>query len=301
MKNLLIAIFISFSMIGFAKAPARLQVATTTTDLAVLVQDVTQGQVDVFSIAKGTQDPHQIDAKPSFMVKLRNTDLIILQGLELESAWIDPLIQGSRNSKLRNKNAILELAAELEPIEKSTGSVSRAEGDVHPGGNPHFQLDPIRLGQASVLIAKRLGELNPAQKDFYLRNAESFQKKMIAKTKDWLERIKKIGLTEIVTYHKTFSYFCDRFEIQCRVQLEPKPGIPPTAGHLLEVIDQMKKRKIHLVLIENLYDDSVKSKLEQAVSGVSVIRAPVSVGGEPEIKTNEQLIERLVQVIENGK
>lgn len=295
MKTLVI-LFLSFPLLAFAK----LQVATTTPDLAALVREVGQNQVEVFAIGKGTQDPHQIDAKPSFMVKLRNTDLVIEQGLELESAWIVPLMQGSRNQKLADKNAVLELAADLDPLEIPKGNISRSEGDVHPGGNPHFQLDPIRLGQAAVLIAKRMAELNPSQKDFYLKNAESFNKHMQDKTKEWADRLKKTGVTEIVTYHKTFTYFCDRFKIECSVQLEPKPGIPPTASHILSVIDQMKKRKLHLVLIENLYDDSVKPKLEQAVSA-KVIKVPVYVEGEPEVTTNEQLIERIVKVIEVNK
>lgn len=281
-------------------AQAKLKVATTTTDLASLVQQVGQDKVEVFSIAKGTQDPHQIDAKPSFMVKLRDTDLMIAQGLELETAWMRPLIQGSRNPKLLSQNAVLELAQDLNPIEISKGNISRSEGDVHPGGNPHFQLDPIRLGQASILIAKRLGELDPSLKDFFLKNAELFQKRMTTKTQEWKGRLQKAGITEVVTYHKTFSYFCDRFGIQCNVQLEPKPGIPPTASHILSVIDQMKKKKINLVLIENLYEDSVKSKLLQEIPSARVVRVPVSVNGAPGISTNEQLIENLVQVFEKG-
>ncbi len=295
MKTLVI-FFLCLPAIAFAK----LEVATTTPDLAALVREVGQNQVDVFSIAKGTQDPHQVDAKPSFMIKLRNTDLVIEQGLELESAWIVPLIQGSRNSKLNDKNASLELASELDPIEIPKGKISRSEGDVHPGGNPHFQLDPIRLGLASMIIAHRMADLNPVQKEFYLKNADNFNKHMIEKTKEWQDRIKKTGITEMVTYHKTFSYFCDRFQIQCNLQLEPKPGIPPTASHILSVIDQMKKRKLHLVLVENLYDDSAKPKLEETASA-HVIKVPVYVEGEPEITTNEQLIERLVKVIETNK
>ncbi|AZZ38131.1 hypothetical protein CIK05_15420 [Bdellovibrio sp. qaytius] len=293
-KLLLILLFPVFAM-------AKIQVATTTTDLAALVKEVGQNQVEVFSIAKGTQDPHQVEAKPSFMIKLRDSDLVIAQGLELESAWITPLMQGSRNAKLAAKNGLLEIAELLEPIEIPKGNVSRAEGDVHPGGNPHFQLDPIRLGKAAVIIAQRFGEIDPTQKTFFETNAKAFQKKMDDKTKDWQARIKKAGVKEIVTYHKTFSYFCDRFQLQCDVHLEPKPGIPPTASHLISVIDQMKKRNIHLVLIENLYEDSVGQKLKQQIPTVSVNRVPVSVEGEPSLTTNEQLIERLVKAIEEGK
>lgn len=291
-----ILILLSFPDVTFAQ----LQVATTTPDLAAIVKEVGQAHVEVFAIAKGTQDPHQIEAKPSFMVKLRNVDLVITHGLELESVWIGPLIRGSRSPKFADKNAFLELGAELDPLEIPKGHISRAKGDVHPGGNPHFHLDPIRLGQAALLIAQRMGETNPTQKTFYLKNAESFNRHMKDKTKVWQERLKKTGVTEIVTYHKTFTYFCERFQIQCSVHLEPKPGIPPTASHLLSVIDQMKKRKLRLVLIENLYDDSVRPKLEQAAAA-TVVKVPVYVEGEPEIKTNEQLIERIVKVVEANK
>ena len=295
--KIIILFILSLPVFSFAK----LQIATTTTDLAAVVKKVGQDQVEVFSIAKGTQDPHQVEAKPSFMIKLRSADLVIAQGLELESAWIIPLIQGARNPKLTAKEGLFELAADLDPIEKPKGDISRAEGDVHPGGNLHFQLDPIRLGKAAQLIAKRLGDIDPNQKDFFLKNAATFQKQMTDKTKLWQERIKKSGVTEIVTYHKTFSYFCDRFEIRCAISLEPKPGIPPTASHILSVIDQMKKRKIKLVFIENLYDDSVGSKLKNDIPNVVVKRIPVSVDGEAGVQTNEELIERIVKAVEEGR
>lgn len=290
-------IFFFFPALLFAKV----EVATTTTDLAALVRQVGQNQVQVFSIAKGAQDPHQIEAKPSFMVKLRKVDLLIAQGLELESAWIVPLIQGARNPKLLSKDGFLELAAELNPIEVVGSPVSRAEGDVHPGGNPHFQLDPVRLGQAAVLIAKRLGSIELAQREFFNQNAAAFQKRMNDKTVEWKARIKKSGVHKAVTYHKTFSYFCDRFEIQCSLQLEPKPGIPPTASHLLDVIRRMKEQNIRLVLIENLYEDSVAQKLKQEIKDVIVKRLPVAVEGEPGVSTNELLIEKIVTAFEDVK
>lgn len=292
----LILIFLSISSVCLAK----LNVATTSTDLAALVKEVGKDKVDVFAIAKGTQDLHQIEAKPSFMVKLRSVDLVISHGLELESAWIVPLIQGARNQKLNEKTGLYELASELDPIDIPKGNLSRAEGDVHPGGNPHFQLDPIRLGKAALLIAAKLGNLEPSDKDYYQKNAEAFDKHIQEKTKEWQARVKKIGTNEIVTYHKTFSYFCDRFSLKCDLQLEPKPGIPPTASHILEVINQMKKRDLHIVFIENLYEDSVGEKLRQSIPKVFVKRVPVSVEGAPGISTNEQLIENMVKTLEEA-
>lgn len=291
MKYLILLLFPSLAF-------AKLNVGATTTDLAALTREVGGSQVEVFSVAKGTQDPHQIEAKPSFMIKFRDIDLVVAHGLELESAWLEPLIRGSRNPKLQEKDRVLELAGELQPLEIPKGTLTRAEGDVHPGGNPHFQLDPIRLGQAAVLIGDRLGELDPSQKAFFAANAKAFQKKMEERTKEWAARIKASGVKELVTYHKTFTYFCDRFAIQCSVQLEPKPGIPPTASHLVDVIDQMKKRKVDLVLIENLYDDAVAAKLREGISGAKVHRVAVSVDGAPGLDTSEKLIEALVKTIE---
>jgi zinc/manganese transport system substrate-binding protein len=281
-------------------AQAKLQIATTTMDLAALVKVVAQDRVEVFSIGKGTQDAHQIEAKPSFMIKLRDSDLVISQGLELESAWLEPLVQGSRNAKIVAKGQVLELGPQLDPLEIPKGNISRAEGDVHPGGNPHFQLDPIRLGKASQLIAEKLAQLDPSQKDFYNKNAAAFSLEMQERTKKWSERLKKTGVREVVTYHKSLAYFCSRFQIQCDTQLEPKPGIPPTTSHLLAVIGRIKSQNLKIVLIENYFDDSVSDKLKQQVPNLFTVRVPISVGGEPDIKTNAELIEKIVSMIEQG-
>ena len=283
-------------------AQAKLSVITTTTDLKALVDVVGKDKVDSFAIAKGTQDPHQIEAKPSFMVKLRSADLVLAQGLELESAWIVPLLQGARNAKVAvGSSGYFELGSELDPIEKSTGSVSRAQGDVHPGGNPHFQLDPVRLGKAALLIAAKMAALDSANSSFFRNNAKFFQNRMEEKTKEWQGRIKKSGVSEVVSYHKTFTYFFERFQIQNTLHLEPKPGIPPTASHIMDVIAEMKKRGVKLVLIENFYDDGPGQKIRTEIPGSHVERVPVSVGGEPEIRDPEALFERLVKVIEGMK
>ncbi len=280
---------------------AKLNVVTTTSDLAALVSEIGGDKVDAVNIAKGTQDPHQIEAKPSYMVKMRGANLVLAQGLELESAWIVPLIQGSRNPKINvGSSGFLELGDKLDPIEIPKGQISRAQGDVHPGGNPHFQLDPIRLGQAAILVAERMSELDPGNRELFTQNALKFQKHMVEKSKEWKKRIEKTGVKEIITYHKTLGYFLDRFGMTAPLQLEPRPGIPPTAAHLIEVIEMMKARKIRLVLIEDFYDEKAGDKVMQDVPGAKVVMVPVSVGGEPEIKTSEQLIERVVKLIEDG-
>lgn len=282
-------------------AEAKLKVVTTTTDLEALALAVGASEVEVFAVGKGTQDTHRIEAKPSFIIRFRVADVVIAQGLDLESAWLRPLAQNSRNKKIQpGTRGFLELGPELDPIEVKTGAMTRAEGDVHPGGNPHFQLDPIRLAKAATLIATRFSELDPAHKVNYEANARALSARLEEKTKDWTARIEKSRVREAVTYHKTFSYFLDRFGIKGGLQLEPKPGIPPTASHLLKVIEEMKTRGIRLVLVENFFDSSVGAKLTQNVPGSKIEVVPVSVGGEPGIKTNEDLIERLVKAVEGA-
>lgn len=295
------SILISSLTVSLAAFAGPIQVATTTPDLASLVQKVGGESVAVFSLSKGTQDPHHLEAKPSLMVKLRTVDLVVSQGLELESAWLSPLIQGSRNPGLNTPRGQLEIGPAIDPIEVKGPNLSRAEGDVHPGGNPHFQLDPLRMALAGKQIAARLGELRPEKKSEFELRAEQLQKQLQDKTEEWKKRIDKTGLREIVTYHKTFSYFCSRFGLICSLQIEPKPGIPPSASHLLTVIDEIKKRKVKLVWIENIYDDVAAKKLQSAIPGLKVDSVPVSVGGAPQTEDTLQLIEKLVTSVESSQ
>lgn len=300
MKSLLIIIAMSFLILG-VQAQARLIVGCSTQDIEALVQAVGGKVLDTFSIAKGTQDPHQIDAKPSFIVKFRKANLVVSQGLELEAAWLDPLIRDSRNPDIAaGSKGSLELGPMLDPIEVMRGNVSRGEGDVHPLGNPHFQLDPIRLGRAAKMIAQRLAELDPTNQQVFISNADTFQKNLEDKYKQWKKRLEKVGIKEFVSYHKSFSYFADRFGIKNVLYLEPKPGIPPTTSHTIEVIKQMKERNINLILIENFFDDSIRGKIESAIPTVKVFKVPVYVGGEPGITKNEDLIEKIVLTFEKA-
>lgn len=293
-------IVFAFVFLVHCLVQAELKVVTTTTSLAQLVREVGQDQVQVFSLAKGTQDPHRLEPKPSFMVKMRDVDLVLSHGLELEKAWLEPLIMGARNTKLADKKRIYELGALLNPLEIPQGKVSRADGDVHPGGNPHFHLDPQRLVTAAFLIADRLSEIDPKNKELFQKGALNFKNKIEIKLDDWKKRIQKTGIKEIITYHKTFSYFCDQFKIKCVKQLEPKPGIPPSANHLLKLIDHIKTEKIKLVLIENLYEDQIGSKLKKSIPELHVESVPVYLEGEDQINNHEALFERLVSVLEKS-
>jgi zinc/manganese transport system substrate-binding protein len=281
-----------------AAAHAKLNVVATTTDLKALVKEVGGDLISVDAIAKGTQDPHYIEAKPSYMTKTSHADLVVAVGLDLEVGWLPSILNGARNPKVRPGNkGYLELGQYVDALEVPTGKVTRAEGDVHPFGNPHFYLDPIRMGKLASVVAERLGELDTDHAAEFTKRAEAFNARMEKKTKEWLARIKKSNVKAVVTYHKTLTYFFDRFELQNPAILEPKPGIPPTSGHILEVIQLIKQKKIPLLMIENFFDPTVSNRIVEDVPGVRVAVVPVSVDGAPGTDTLDDLYEKLVSVV----
>lgn len=297
MKHIFLVTVLLFftSPLAFAK----LNVVTTITDLRAVAEEVGGEHIFVESIAKGTQDPHFIEAKPSYMIKLSRADLLVSVGLDLEVGWLSSLMQGARNPKIaKGKKGFLEVGSLVQPIEVITGKISRASGDVHPLGNPHVTLDPLRLGQIAVIMSERLGELDPGNASQYQKNAKSLQSRLIKKTEDWQARIEKSGIKRIVSYHKTLSYFFDRFQISNEAILEPKPGIPPTSGHILNVIDLMKNKKISLILVENYFDPTVINKIVNELPNIRTETVAVAVDGSPQVKTIDDLFEKLVASIE---
>jgi len=288
-----------FGMFGLSiHAHAKLRVVTTLSDLAAIAQEVGGDDVIVESIAKGTQDSHFIEAKPSFMVKLSQADLLISMGLGLESGWLPSIVRGARNPKITKALGQLELGPMIQPIEVISGSASRSQGDVHPEGNPHAWLDPIRVGTIAEKIAERLSQLDETHRKDYESRAKKMKERLAEKTKSWKARIEKTGVRQIVSYHKTLDYFFDRFGIQVPIELEPKPGIPPTSHHIMQVIQTVKEKEVPLIMIENFYDHKVANRIQRDVPKVRIVPVPVSVGGEPNIKTIDELFEKLVQVIE---
>lgn len=282
-----------------ANAFAKLNVLTTTTDLAAIVTEVGGNYISVDSICKGTQDPHYVEAKPSFMMKANRADLLIAVGLDLEVGYIPPILAGSRNPKIvKGSDGYLEAGSLITPLELPSGGISRADGDVHPYGNPHFTLDPIRDGEVAIGIAQRLGKLDPGHAEYFMTAAKAFQNRMKTKTKLWQARIQKCGVKKTITYHKTLTYFMDRFGIQVPLQLEPKPGVPPTTGHLLDVIHTMKQQAINLVLIENYFDASIAHKIKTELPNSRVYSVAVSVDGSPRVKNLDEMFEQLVWTIE---
>ena len=283
-------------------AEAKLKVVATTADVGALVREVAADDVTLDVIAKGTQDPHSIEPKPSFMVKLSKADLLISNGLSLEVGWLPSLVQGARNPKVRaDGGGFLDLGETAEPLEIPTGQITRAMGDVHPEGNPHFTLDPIRNGKLANAIAEKLGSLDSPNEAKYAERAKAFQTRMETMTKTWQERIAKSGVKKLITYHPSLNYFLKRFNLEAAAFLEPKPGIPPTAQHILSVIETAKREKISLVLVDNFFDSKIADRVVKEVSGARVQSVGISVGSAPGLEKLEDVTEQLVRAIEGKK
>ena len=303
MKKISLTICALFALnllvLGSPEAQAKLNVVTTIQDLASIAREVGGDNANVDAIAKGTQDPHFIEAKPSFMTKTSRADLVISIGLDLEIGWLPNVVLGARNPKVApGSSGFLEVGSMVQPLELPTGKITRAEGDVHPLGNPHVTLDPIRAGEIAIVIAQRMGQLDSENATTYMTRAKAMQKRLQDKTKVWQARVNKSGVKKAISYHKTLTYFFDRFNIDNPAILEPKPGIPPTAGHTLDVISLIKEQKIPLIMVENYFDPTVTNRIKESVPSIRVTVVPVAVDGAPGINSVDDLIENLIKTVE---
>lgn len=270
--RLLLALLLACATPAFAT----LNLLVSTADLGALAREVGGDGVKVEVIASPDRDPHYLEAKPSYMLKASRADLVFSNGLELEVGWLPPILKGGRNPKvLPGTHGFLEAGTLITPLELPTGTVSRADGDVHPNGNPHFMLDPIRAGEVALGLAERLAELDPAKADAYKERAQALQKRLKDKAELWQKRITASGVTQAFTYHKTLVYFFDRFGLKNVGNLEPKPGIPPTAAHLLELAKVAKDKQVKLCLVEHYFDLGAADKLASAAPGLRVVKAVV--------------------------
>lgn len=299
MKSVFLFLILPFIALA---AQAKLNVVATTADIAALVKVVGADKINLSQIAKGSQDPHYIEAKPSFMVKMRDANLVVANGLSLEVGWLPTLIKGARNPDiLPDSKGYLDLGSLITPLEKPTGPITRAMGDVHPDGNPHFTLDPQRTAELAVKIADKLSELDPVNKDFYQTNAQKYQEAMTKKISDWKVRVKASGVHTVVTYHPSMNYFMDRFGLKVATHLEAKPGIPPSAQHILSVIETMKKDNIRLILVDSFFDSKIADRIAKELPKAKVVTVGIAVDSLPQLNTLEDVTEQIVKAIESAK
>jgi ABC-type Zn uptake system ZnuABC Zn-binding protein ZnuA len=280
LAGMLIAAALLFAPLASAK---KLNVVTSTTDLAALAQEVGGDRISVDSIAKGYQDPHFVEAKPSFLLKLRNADLLISVGLQLEIGWLPPLVTQSGNPRVQvGANGYLDASQFAEILEIPTGQITRAMGDVHPLGNPHYWLEPDNGRRVAKGIAAKLGELDPQDSSYFQERFADFDKRLTAAEKKWDDEMKPYRGRKVVTYHNSLTNFSRHFGIKVMGYIEPRPGIPPTPQHTLDIIQMMKRENVKLVLVEPYFDLKTPNSIGRE-TGAQVLVILPSVGGEKDV------------------
>ena len=267
-------------------APAeakKLTVVTATTDMAALTQEVGGDRISVESVARGYQDPHFVEAKPSFLLKLRQADLLIVVGLQLEIGWLPPLVTQSGNARIQiGANGYLDASQFAEILDIPTGTVTRAMGDVHPLGNPHYWLDPDNGRRIAKGIAAKLGDLDPADSSYFQERFQDFDKRLTTAEQKWDAEMKPFHGRKLVTYHNSFPNFAKHFGLNVVGYVEPRPGIPPTPSHTLELIGLMKRENCKVILVEPYFDLKTPNSIAREIGGKVVQYLP-SVGGEKDV------------------
>jgi zinc/manganese transport system substrate-binding protein len=256
-----------------------LKVASTLTNAADLTKEIGGDRVEVQAIAKGYQDPHFVEPKPSFLMMLRDADLLEVVGLELEIGYLPPLIDQSRNPKiLPGANGYLDLSRGVEILDRPTGAVNRSMGDVHPMGNPHYWLDPANAVRMAIEIEQKLAEMRPADEPYFAKRLNDFKIRINEANKRWLAEMAPFRGAKIVTYHNSWPNFAKHFGLDVVGFVEPKPGVPPSPSHTLELINLMKDQHVRVIAMEPYFDSKTPQFIADRVNGKVVVLYP-SVGG----------------------
>jgi ABC-type Zn uptake system ZnuABC Zn-binding protein ZnuA len=281
-----------------AAAPStrKLNVVATTPDLAALAQAIGGDAVDVKALAKPTEDPHFVDAKPSHIVTLNRADVLIEGGAELEIGWLPPLLESARNDKIAAGAPGRISASQGVTMLEVPSTLDRSMGDVHALGNPHFMIDPVNVKLIVRQIADHLAEVDPAHADLFKANLEKFDATLDAKRADWQKLLAPYRGAKIVTYHNDFVYLAERFNLEVVETLEPKPGIAPSPAHLAKVISKMRAEKARLILVQPFQNRKTAETVARQTDGV-VLDIPQQPGAVPNTATYFDLMDYIVRTL----
>lgn len=282
-------IAVLFALLAYTGS-AQVRVVTSLPELADLTRRVGGDRVTVDQIVRGDQNPHFIEVKPSYMMKLRSARIFFIIGLELE-LWAQQLVDGSRNSSLR----VVDCSAGIAKLEVPA-QVDASQGDVHRYGNPHYWLDPRNARIIIDTIVKALTDASPENAEYFRGNAEAYLRALDGRIAEWETLAKPLAGKSIVTFHRSWSYFAAWLGLRVADQVEPKPGVPPSPGHTAELIALVRQAGIKAIIVEPFYDASAAEQVGRA-AGARVLRLPTSIGGAPEATDYLSLIDYDVRTL----
>jgi len=282
-----------FSAAFAFSAHAKVRVVATLPDFGSFAREIGGDNIDLVVLAKPTEDPHFVDARPSFVVSLRNADVLIDGGAELELGWLPPLLQNARNPKIDIGKPGRVIASQGIRLMNVPTNVTRAAGDVHALGNPHFTVDPIIAKAIAQHIAQAFAAVDAPNAATYEANYKKFEATINAKLQEWGAALLPFKGQHLAAYHDSWPYFGHRFGVNIDIFLEPKPGIPPSPSHLTEVIAQMKAQQVKAVIVEPYHDRRIAEKVASA-TGAKVVDFCQFPGGFPGTDTYVKLLDALV-------
>src|SRR5258707_6047047 len=300
-RNFLRAATVALVAIGAigSVASAQVRIVATTPDLASVAKEIGGDRVSVVALAKPTEDPHYVDAKPSHIVTLNRADALIEGGAELELGWLPPLLENSRNSRISAGAPGRIVASEGVKMLEVPTSFDRSKGDVHSLGNPHFMIDPVTVRIIARNIAAHFAQIDPKNAATYNGNLARFNTKLDAKYADWQKQLAPYRGARIVTYHKDFIYFADRFGLNIVDELEPKPGIAPSPAHLAQVIGKMKAGNAKVILVQPFQNRKTAETVARQ-TGATVLDISQQPGAVPNTTTYFDLMDNIVKTLSGG-
>jgi zinc/manganese transport system substrate-binding protein len=280
-------------LISAGEVSAKLRVVTTLPSFADIAAAVGGEEVDAQSLTRGRQDPHFVDAKPDLMLKLGRADVMIHAGLGLEDGWLPPLLTGARNAKIQ-PGSLGNITASnfIQLLEVPQGKVERSQGDVHPGGNPHFMLDPRNGVVLAQALADKFGELDPSHRELFQSNAKRWIDDLKKEIAGWEKQLSKWKGRTVVTYHRSWSYFLAWSGIKLAATVEPKPGIPPSPEHVVSLVQQIRREKIGTILVEPYYPKSVAEQVARE-TGAKLLVLPTEVQGAEGVDHYPQIFQTI--------
>jgi ABC-type Zn uptake system ZnuABC Zn-binding protein ZnuA len=294
-----------FAVLATPVAAAPLTVVTTTSDLAAIAKEVGKNRVEVTSLASGIQDPHFLDPRPSFLVKLNRADLLIEGGLDLEVGWLPTLLASARNPRLRvGEPGRLDASQGISVLGVPTGPIDRSQGDVHGKGNPHFLMDPMNGAIAAETIAQRLCNLDAGGCATFKANAQSFRGWIETALAKWTKALAPYQGAKVVVYHDSWPYFTKRFRLTPVGYVEPKPGVPPPPSHVAALADLIARDGVKVIVMEPYFARAIPDLLARQTGARVLVLAP-AVGGLPAaddyLSMFDVNVARLVEALSSGE
>jgi len=303
MKRMLFWLTVAFAALMLAIAPGaarKVRVVATTNDLKWAVEQIGGKNVEVVALMHPLQNPHTVQPRPSFIVQLNRADLLVRIGLDYEETWLPPLVEESRNPKIRRGGVgDVDTSIGIPLLEIPQGRVTREQGEVHIFGNPHYWLDPENMKIIARNIAEGLKRVDPANADEYERNLRRLERLMDDLLDETLKLAAPLRGEKFVAYHTTWSYLANRYGFRIIGYLEPKPGIPPSASHLADLIVRMRQEKVKVIIKEPFYENRIPNMVAQR-TGAKVVEICPTVGGEPDTETYPKLLRRILTKLVNA-